>query len=107
MLRLPNATAIALAASMLATAGLAQTQPVTGIVYADKNGNGTRDSGENGVRGVVVSNQIDVATTDSLGRFQLGAAPTGVVFISLPNGYRSVGSFWRAVSASRVTSDRS
>lgn len=94
------APAVASAMLILMNAGAsAQARPVSGVVYADRNGNGVRDAGESGLRGVIVSNQVDVAVTDSLGAFALGAAPTGVIFVSVPSGYRAVGRFWRAVDS--------
>ncbi len=64
-------------------------------VFNDSNGNGTRDVGERPVPSVAISNQRDVATTDASGITRIERGPTGVVFVSVPNGYRSVGSFWR------------
>lgn len=75
--------------------GSSRATEVTGVVFDDRNGNGTRDSGEAGIVGVPVSNQDAVVTTDRSGAFRLPSAGTGVVFVSTPNGYRSVGSFWR------------
>ena len=65
-------------------------------VFDDRNGNGTRDPGERPIPSVVISNQRDVATTDASGIARVQRGPTGIVFVSVPNGYRSVGSFWRA-----------
>jgi Calcineurin-like phosphoesterase len=64
--------------------------------FDDRNGNGTRDAGERPVPGVAVSNQRDVATTDASGIARVERGPTGIVFVSVPDGYRSVGPFWRA-----------
>lgn len=73
-------------------AGLAGDR--TGTVFLDRNGNGRRDPGEPGVAGVVVSDQRNVVTTAADGSFRL--APGGdIVFVSMPDGYRAVGSFWR------------
>ena len=69
-------------------------------VFDDHNGNGVRDAGERTIRGVVISNQRDVATTDTSGVARIERGPTGIVFVSVPNGYRSVGSFWRAPAPS-------
>src|ERR1041384_1877932 len=68
---------------------------VTGVVFNDANGNGVRDSGETGIAGVAVSNQDAVVTTDASGAFRIPVRPTGVVFVSTPDGSRSVGQFWR------------
>lgn len=74
-------------------------------VFEDRNGNGARDAGERPLPGVVVSNQRDVATTDLSGSARVERGPTGVIFVSLPNGHRSVGAFWRlpAQSDSQLT----
>src|SRR4051812_595792 len=64
-------------------------------VFNDRNGNGTRDPEERPVPSVVISNQRDVATTDASGIARIERGPTGVLFVSVPNGYRSVGRFWR------------
>jgi hypothetical protein len=93
----------------------AQQRPVRGTVFLDRNANGTRDTNEPGLRGIVVSNQDDVVVTDSAGGYSFRAAPTGIVFLSVPDGYRAVASFWRRAiadssidfpltEASRVTS---
>jgi hypothetical protein len=83
--------------------GATQTVSVTGVVFADANANGTRDRAERGIAGVAVSNQDAVVTTDSAGVFDLPGAGTGIVFVSVPDGYRSVGSFWRAVDGAAAT----
>jgi hypothetical protein len=89
----------ALLATLLAaaTAG-AQVAGVSGIAFADANGNGIRDPGERGLAGVAVSNQDAVATTDASGAFRLPRGGHGVVFVSVPDGYRPVGPFWRSVA---------
>lgn len=92
--------------SMLATSPVvAQNAPLRGVVYADANANGKRDASEAGVSGVMVSNQRDVVSTDSLGRFEIPAGTTGIVFVSVPDGFRSSGAFWRATSAAPASVD--
>ena len=81
----------------------AQTS-LTGVVFVDANGNGVRDASERGLGGVAVSNQLDVVVTDSLGRFALPPTATGIVFVSVPSGFRSSGAYWRA-SANRSSVD--
>ena len=77
---------------------------VTGIVFNDANGNGRRDAGESGVPNVVVSDQRDVVVTDANGAFHISAADSkGVVFVSVPDGWRAVGSFWRPASDSAIS----
>jgi predicted MPP superfamily phosphohydrolase len=95
--------ALYLAAQVLVAAAIvpgAPRAPVVGEVFADLNGNGVRDAGEAGLAGIVVSNQDTVVTTDANGAFRMTNAGTGVVFVSTPNGYRSVGAFWRPATGS-------
>jgi Icc protein len=71
-------------------------QPLSGRVFVDRNANGTLDQNEVGLARVAVSNQDTVVLTDATGAFQLPAGRgTGLVFVSAPSGYRSVGNFWR------------
>src|SRR6185503_9614880 len=72
---------------------------VTGVVFNDLNGNGARDPNEPGIAGVAVSNQDTVVTTDASGAFRMTSAGSGVLFVSTPDSYRSVGRFWRPVTA--------
>jgi len=91
---------LALSATALVVAMFAAPHAdVTGVVFNDANGNGVRDSGENGMAGVAVSNQDTVVTTDASGAFRITARGSGVVFVSTPDGYRSVGQFWRNADA--------
>jgi len=77
---------------------------VTGVVFNDANGNGVRDAGERGVPNVVVSDQRDVVVTDASGSFSLPAADEkGIVFVSVPDGWRAVGLFWRPASNSTLS----
>ncbi|MGH7617929.1 MAG: metallophosphoesterase, partial [Gemmatimonadaceae bacterium] len=75
------------------------TADLTGIVFVDTNGNGVRDRGEVGLADVAVSNQDTVVTTDASGAFRITGRGTGIVFVSTPDGYRSVGAFWRSTDA--------
>lgn len=75
--------------------------PVTGAVFEDRNGNGTRDAGEPGVI-AAVSNQLQVVETTTTGEYQLPDAGLGVVFVSVPDGYRATGRFWQPAGAGRV-----
>jgi hypothetical protein len=88
--------------ALLLAAGSAPSQAVeaVGLVFVDQNGNGIRDAGEPGLGGVVVSDQSEVVKTDSEGNFRIaGTAAGAVVFVSLPDGYRAVGSFWRRIDS--------
>ena len=86
-----------------AAAAIARAQPpapVTGVVFEDANRNGQRDAGERGLSGVAVSNQREVVQTAADGSYSLPRAGYAIVFISLPDGYATVGNFWRSVSPS-------
>ena len=88
---MPTSFRSALRSPVLALAFLSRTAAgqVSGDVYLDANANGRRDAGERGLPRVAVSNQHDVVATDSSGRFSLPGAGTGVVFVSVPEGYRA------------------
>lgn len=69
-----------------------------GYVFVDKNNNGIRDKGEVGVKDVVVSDQITIATTNADGFYQLeSTASFGYFFISQPNGYLLKGPYWKSI----------
>jgi hypothetical protein len=83
--------------SLIAQLGAAQS-PLSGTVFLDRNGNGTREPGEPGIGAVAVSDQVESVRTDNEGKFQLPAGQGfGLVFISVPDGYRSAGPFWKRV----------
>jgi Icc protein len=88
-----------------ASPAIAQDGTLHGIVYADANTNGKRDASERGLPGVIVSNQRDIVVTDSLGRFEIPSGGTGIIFVSVPDGFRSSGAFWRTVTASLTSVD--
>ena len=71
------------------------SQTLKGRVFVDKNANGTQDQHESGLARVAVSNQDTVVLTDASGTYHLPAAyGTDLVFVSVPDGYRTTGSFW-------------
>lgn len=82
--------------------GGAQGEGVVGMVFMDANGNGRREAGERGLGGVAVSNQDAVVVSDSSGAFRLPSAGLGVVYVTVPDGYRAVGEFWRAAAGGRA-----
>jgi hypothetical protein len=67
-----------------------QGQEVTarGVVYADLNQNGSRDAGEPGLAGILVSNQRDVVRTGVDGSFALPVEPGMVVYVHQPPDHR-------------------
>ncbi len=62
-------------------------EPVSGIVYNDKNGNGILDAREKGIRDVAVSNGRSVVLTDRKGRYRIDIEDNEILFISKPSGY--------------------
>lgn len=83
----------------VASGARAQQSGVAGTVFLDANADGRRDSGEAGVPDVVVSNQHTVVKTDREGRYRIEDRGTGVVFVSVPDGHASVGTFWKPAAA--------
>jgi calcineurin-like phosphoesterase family protein len=83
----------------------AQQGDLSGVAFIDANGNGVRDTGERGLANVVVSNQDAVVATDSSGVYRLPRRADGVMFVSVPDGYRTVGPFWRPVDDTTSTVD--
>lgn len=72
---------------------------VSGVVFDDANGNGTRDAGERGLPDVAISDQTSVMKTGTDGRFQIKtAAAARVVFVSVPDGWATVGKMWRPIT---------
>ena len=72
-------------------------QAITGRVFVDTNNNGIQDKNEEGVKSVVVSDQVNTTITDASGAYELKAQGNGFVFISLPNGYKSK-NIWQKIS---------
>lgn len=90
---------LVVAAATLAGAfspGPARAQSLSGVVFLDQNGNGVRDAREPGMANVAVSDQDTVVLTGADGTWRIGRrGGHGLVFVSAPDGYRVVGSFWR------------
>ncbi len=102
---LARLTLLAVSSMVVPSRAVAQTAELHGIVYADANANGKRDASERGVSGVMISNQRDVVVSDSLGQFVIPSGRTGIVFVSVPDGFRSSGAFWRTTSAAPASVD--
>jgi hypothetical protein len=66
----------------------AQSQTTArGVVFHDRNGNGRRDPGEPGIRGMRVSNQREIAVTDSQGRYELPVDDDTILFVVKPRNW--------------------
>lgn len=59
----------------------------TGVVYHDRNHNGARDTGEEGLPDVCVSNQREVVRTDAEGRWKLPCGDDTTFFVIKPRGW--------------------
>ena len=66
MSQLAGLLIFALAARVLPQNPAGAGQDVTGLVFLDANGNGTRDPSERGLAGIAVSNQVEVVVTGAL-----------------------------------------
>lgn len=60
---------------------------VTGVVFADENGNGKKERREKGLADVAVSNGREVVLTDANGRYSLPIGNDNPVFVIKPSGY--------------------
>lgn len=60
-----------------------------GTVFEDRNGNGRRDAGEPGIRGVKVSDGTTLAVTDVDGAYRLPPVDGQTLFVIKPAGYLS------------------
>lgn len=78
-------------ARIVFTLGLALSpvigEEATGIVYHDRNGNGTRDGGEPGLPGVSVSNQREIVQTDESGGWTLPVDDDTIFFVIKPRDW--------------------
>ena len=63
MNRLAGILIVAFSATNLPRIPRVPDQDLSGVVFLDANGNGTRDPSERGLPGVAVSNQVDVVVT--------------------------------------------
>lgn len=73
-----------------------------GVVWADVNGNGMLDAGEKGVSGVAVSNGDTVVVTNATGAYRIVGYGTGVVFVSVPDGWQMKQDFWHSIPVNGV-----
>lgn len=79
--------------------------PISGYVFADNNHNGIKDDGEPGIKGVAVSDQVNVVETDSKGYYNITQpAGFGYVFISMPSGYTCAQGYWQKTNAGTAIS---
>lgn len=78
-------------------------QKISGIVFEDLNKNGIKEKNEPGIKGIAVSDQVKVVTTGDDGSFTLiNSKGYGIVFLSQPDSYKYVDSFWRKTDPSKM-----
>ena len=71
---------------------------LAGLVFDDRNQDGSRDPGEPGIPGVVVCTRSDCALTDGEGLYEVDVEPGyQVVWVSQPDGYRAKRGFFRRI----------
>jgi hypothetical protein len=73
--------------SVMTTSADAAT--AAGTVFEDSNENGTREDGEPGLEGVLLSNGRAIVPTDADGRYQIDVGNGGIVFVIKPTGFRT------------------
>jgi hypothetical protein len=66
-----------------------KAQPVSGVVFHDRDQSGVRKAGSPGVPNVAVSNGHDVVLTDAQGRYTLDVAEHDIIFVVKPSGWSS------------------
>ncbi|MFD2532044.1 calcineurin-like phosphoesterase C-terminal domain-containing protein [Gracilimonas halophila] len=60
---------------------------VSGTVFHDTNNNGVFDTSEEGISGIMISNQKDVTLSDSEGAYTLSLSPGQSLMVVKPSGY--------------------
>lgn len=82
----------------LLAAPFSLTAAYTGHVYVDKNGNGVFDKGEKPMRGIPVSDGLNVVETASDGSFTLpGHARERFIFMTTPSGYKTFNKHYQTI----------
>lgn len=72
----------------------ASASSLSGYVFHDKNSNRIKDKGEEGIKGVAVSDQFTVVQTNAEGFYQFDATGYGLVFVSVPDRYKASTSYY-------------
>lgn len=64
-----------------------KAQMASGYVYVDENNNGKRDRKEATLPQVMVSNGLQVVSTDAKGRYEIPVSDDQIIFVIKPSGY--------------------
>jgi hypothetical protein len=73
--------------ALIANSSAFTQNTIKGTVFEDSNRNLKFNPGEKGVEGILVSNQIEVVTTDADGKYTLPISEKMIIFITKPAGY--------------------
>ncbi len=76
-------------------------QGLFGAVFADANANGTRDAGESGVKGVLISNAIACRPTDADGVYNL-PSDNSLVFMTVPGDSAATGPWYSKPASGNI-----
>lgn len=77
-----------------------------GRVFIDRNGNGIFDPGEKPMKGVCVSDGLNVTTTDKEGNFTLaGHERERFIFITTPSGYKTLNRYYLPIKETTSSYD--
>ena len=60
---------------------------VSGYVFRDSNGNGVMDAGEQGIAGILVSNQKEIVKTSADGKYEISVQGRKTVYVVKPSDY--------------------
>jgi hypothetical protein len=72
---------------VLVACGVVSADVVRGVVFHDANGNGVLDTRERGLKGVGVSNGLEVVETDRKGKYELPVGDDTILFVIKPSGW--------------------
>ena len=80
-------SSIALILALCLTLPAFATEMARGIVYHDKNGNLSKDKGEEGLKDICVSNGVDVVKTNKEGEYELSITNDTILFVIKPRDW--------------------
>lgn len=88
---------------LVSAAAMAQ---YTGRVFIDSNSNNVYDKGEKGMKGVSVSDGLNVVQTNTEGTYSLPGQPKErFIFITTPSGYKTDNAYYKRIEKGVATYD--
>lgn len=92
--------------STLLTVASSLSASYTGRIFVDKNNNGTWEKGEKTLKGIKVSDGLNVTETASDGTYSLpGHAREKFIFITTPSGYKTMNRHYHRIEGDRKEYD--